>query len=197
MASTELAELSRRVQLLEDLGALRPLMIRGRRALDYKDFDTWIDCWTEDATFHFGPWGVLKGCEEIRARIDASETLHLNMIHQILNSDFQIDGDTATGIGFMWFVRIGEGQQTTEPYSMGGPYEWNYRRDPDRWRISAIRLGLWYSRGQDSLNAFTKYVIRTARNGETHMRTVKFGTLEVSAQGLGCMGMSEYYGPTD
>ena len=29
------------------------------------------------------------------------------------------------------------------------------------------------------------------------MRTTKLGDLTVSAQGLGCMGMSEWYGTTD
>ena len=34
-------------------------------------------------------------------------------------------------------------------------------------------------------------------DGEPDMRSVSLGGLEVSAQGLGCMGMSEWYGETD
>jgi ketosteroid isomerase-like protein len=153
--SNEVEQLARRVQLLEDQAALRTLMITGWRALDHKDFDTWADCWAEDATFEFSPWGVLTGREEIRAKVETSEEPYVSMIHHILNLDFHVEGDTATGVGFMWFVGVGAGQETSGQYNMGGPYEWRYRRDSDHWRISAMKLGVWYSHGEDNVSAFS------------------------------------------
>src|ERR1700730_8607361 len=38
---------------------------------------------------------------------------------------------------------------------------------------------------------------RTLRGARANMRTTTLGQLTVSAQGLGCMGMSEWYGATD
>ncbi|WP_143343250.1 nuclear transport factor 2 family protein, partial [Crossiella equi] len=92
---------------------------------------------------------------EIRARVQAAEEPYPRMLHHILNTDFQVEGDTATGVGLMWFVGVGEGQETGGQYHLGGPYEWEYRREADGWRISAMRLAVWYSHGEDSLAAFT------------------------------------------
>ncbi|MFF4484054.1 hypothetical protein ACFY1A_44730 [Streptomyces sp. NPDC001520] len=43
-ATADYDSLAGRLQALEDKEALRALMIRGWRALDRKDWQTWIEC---------------------------------------------------------------------------------------------------------------------------------------------------------
>jgi hypothetical protein len=144
-----------RLRTLEDKEALRGLMIGGWRALDRKDFASWIACWSDDAEFTFGPWGTLCGRRAIHDKVVEAESPYLAMQHHILNMLFEIDGDRATGVGYMLFVGVADERQAGDPYAMGGPYEWEYVREPAGWRLRRQRLAVWWTRGGDAVGAFT------------------------------------------
>lgn len=154
MNTPDFTQLAQRLQVLEDKEAIRSTLIRGWRALDFKDWDGWIAHWAEDAEFEFGPWGVLKGRQAIRKKVVAAETPYAAMEHQLLNMDFEVAGDQASGIGFMWFIGIADSQKPDEIISMGGPYDWEFVRETEGWKIRRIKLGVWWSQGEDSISAF-------------------------------------------
>ena len=141
-----------RLRLLEDKEAVRGLLLRGWRALDGKDFATWIAGWTPDAVLEFGPWGAVHGREAIRATVEEAEAAYPAMQHHILNLHIEVNGDAATGIGYMWFVATGA--DPADPYAMGGPYDWEFRRGPDGWRVARQRLGVSWTTGRDPLRNF-------------------------------------------
>lgn len=143
-----------RVRTLEDKEALRGLIIGGWRALDRKDFEGWIACWSEDAVFEFGPWGPLRGRRAIYDRVVEAESPYLAMQHHILNMHFEVSGDRATGVGYMLFVGDADEEQTQDPYAIGGPYEWEYVREEAGWRLKLQRLAVWWTRGRDAISAF-------------------------------------------
>lgn len=147
--------LARRLRVLEDKEALRALMTRGWRALDRRDWATWAACWAEDAVLEFGPWGTIQGREAIRARVEEAEAPFPSMQHHLLNLHFDVAGDAATGIGYMWFVAVTTPGRSSAPYSMGGPYDWEFRRDPDQgWLVVRQELGIWWTDGHAPQEAF-------------------------------------------
>ncbi|MEV7442483.1 nuclear transport factor 2 family protein [Streptomyces sp. NPDC091204] len=156
MAPTDSAYegLVRRLRNLEDKEALRTLLVRGWRALDRKDWQTWIDCWAEDAVLEFGPWGETHGKEAIRATVEEAEAPYPGMQHHILNMQFEVEGDRASGIGYMWFVAVTAPETTSATYSMGGAYAWDFRRGPRGWLLVRQQLDVRWTAGEDSLKAF-------------------------------------------
>ncbi|EFL19634.1 nuclear transport factor 2 family protein [Streptomyces sp. C] len=153
-------DLSRRLRVLEDEAALRGLLLRGWRALDRKDWATWAACWAEDAELDFGPWGPIRGKEAIRVRVEEAEASFVRMQHHILNLHVEVTGpgtgpgtgtgtgtgSRAVGSGYMWFVAVTDPGSAAGPYSMGGPYDWEFRRDPRRgWLVVRQRLGVWWT----------------------------------------------------
>ncbi|MFG3001033.1 nuclear transport factor 2 family protein [Streptomyces sp. NPDC048340] len=141
--------LSRRLRALEDKEALRALMIRGWRALDRKDWQAWSNCWADEAVLEFTPWGTIRGREAIRAKVEEAEAPYPTMQHHILNTHFEVAGEVATGIGYMWFVTDPAPGAAASPYSMGGPYEWEFRREGDGWVVLRQRVGVWWTAGED------------------------------------------------
>ncbi|PWK71363.1 ketosteroid isomerase-like protein [Streptomyces sp. CG 926] len=151
MTAAPYEDLLRRLRVLEDEEALRRLMIRGWRALDRKDWRAWIECWAEDAVLEFEPWGEIHGKEAIRSKVEQAEAHFPSMQHHILNMDFQVEGDRATGVGYMWFVAVTGDERSASPYSMGGPYDWDYRRTPEGgWLLTRQKLGVWWTDGEET-----------------------------------------------
>ncbi|MEV7546419.1 nuclear transport factor 2 family protein [Streptomyces sp. NPDC089915] len=139
--------LLRRLRALEDKEALRALLMRGWRALDHKDWQTWSGCWAHDAVLEFGPWGRISGREAIREKVERAEAGYPTMQHHILNTHFEVDGDRATGIGYMWFVTDPAPGAPASPHAMGGPYDWEFRREARGWVVTRQRLGVWWTEG--------------------------------------------------
>lgn len=153
-SAIEIAHIARRLRELEDKEALRGLLTRGWRALDEKDWDTWSSCWAEDAEFEFGPWGVTRGRTAIREAVIAAEAAYPAMQHHILNMHFDIDGDRATGIGYMWFVAVDDSAEPGRHYDMGGPYEWTFTRTGEGWRMQRQALSVAWTSGEDTSSSF-------------------------------------------
>ncbi|MGW7579026.1 nuclear transport factor 2 family protein [Streptomyces sp. NPDC054765] len=152
--NTGTADLVRRLQALEDKEALRTLMTTGWRALDRKDWQTWTDCWSEHAVLEFAPWGTVRGKEAIRAKVTAAESSCAAMQHHLLNMQFEVRGERASGSGYMWFVAVHDEERPDDHYAMGGPYEWEYEKSEDGWRLTVQRLGVSWRAGQDVSGAF-------------------------------------------
>ncbi|MFJ3631595.1 nuclear transport factor 2 family protein [Streptomyces sp. NPDC090112] len=148
MSAADPVGLERRLKVLEDKEALRGLLMRGWRALDHKDWAAWSACWAQDAVLDFGPWGVTYGREAIRETVERAEESFGRMQHHLLNTHFEVDGDRASGIGYMWFVAVSGDGGDGAPYVLGGPYDWEFRRGADgSWLLVRQRLGVWWSDG--------------------------------------------------
>ncbi|GII90493.1 nuclear transport factor 2 family protein [Sinosporangium siamense] len=140
---------------LVDKEAIRGLLVRGWRALDHKDYDTWIDCWTADAELAFGPWEPLHGATTIRDTVVQAEDRYDAMFHHLLNTHFEIDGDRATGVGYMLFVGIPDSGEPGEHFDMGGSYAWEFVRTGDGWKVAGQHLTMAWKLGVDTLGSFS------------------------------------------
>ncbi|MEU1737582.1 nuclear transport factor 2 family protein [Streptosporangium sp. NPDC020145] len=140
---------------LMDKEELRGLLVRGWRALDHKDYDTWIGCWTEDAELAFGPWEPLHGARTIKATVIEAEDSYAAMFHYLLNTHFEIDGDRATGVGYMLFVGVPDTAEADAHFDMGGSYTWEFVRADAGWRVARQHLTMSWTSGVDSLGSFS------------------------------------------
>ncbi|MFC9293716.1 nuclear transport factor 2 family protein [Streptomyces sp. NPDC057011] len=160
-------DLSRRLRALEDKEALRALMIRGWRALDRKDWRAWSACWAEDGVLEFEPWGTIRGRQAIRAKVEEAEAPYPTMQHHILNTHFEVAGDRATGIGYMWFVTDSAPGTAASPYAMGGPYDWEFRREDRGWLLVRQSVGVWWTEGENPAVSAVRHHAVHGRTGGT------------------------------
>lgn len=147
--------LEARLQVLEDKEALASLMNRYCRTSDAKDWEAWSECFAEDAEFDFGPFGTHSGRQKIREVCEAAEEPYLAMQHSMTNLQFEVAGDTATGTAYLWFAGVQDPATPSKHYDIGGPYEWEFRRIPEGWRLSRMQLRIVWTQGDEDQSVFS------------------------------------------
>jgi ketosteroid isomerase-like protein len=136
MTEVEMAAVVARLQRLEDIEALRALVNEYARTADAPDWDAWQRLWTEDAVFSYGPYGDIQGAKAIRDACESGNATLQRQMHYLTNVQFKVDGDAATGEGYLLHVGIPRTDTPGEHADFGTPYRWEFVRTADGWKIS-------------------------------------------------------------
>lgn len=149
-----IARLEKRLRILEDKEELGSLLNRYCYIADMKDWKGYSETFTVDGSMHYESWPEVRGREAI-AKAASAETIFEGLQHSMTNFQFEVDGsDRATGRSYLWFAATPKTSQPRDNYSFGGPYNFDFVRTPEGWRISKMRLRKIWANGHDSLKVF-------------------------------------------
>ena len=147
---SRIERLEKKMQEMEDKEAIAALIFRLCRVVDQKDFQAYSECFTNDADFHFGPFGKHKGRKAIREAVEAAESPFDDMQHAYSNLEFVLDGDKATGRGYLWCAVVLDISKPEKHFDFGGPVHWHFARTKDGWLMSDLKPRLMWKSGEDT-----------------------------------------------
>jgi hypothetical protein len=137
-------ELSRRLQNLEDKDELVALLNSYCSTSDVLDWKAWSQLWTEDASCE-APLGTVRGRDAITENAAQFHVGNEARQHSMTNMQLEIDGDRATGTANLIFFGVTDTDEPGKHWDMGGPYEFEFRRTPDGWRLHWMKLDtIWF-----------------------------------------------------
>jgi len=132
------AGFAERVARLEDLEAIRRLVVDYKIALDGKDTDAYVELFAVDGTLWCTPELQATGRPAIKALVDGMSGNLLTEevgtdFHAIANHQIDLAGDTATGtLMWLYFTVGADGRPSLAKI---GHYTDTYRREDGRWRF--------------------------------------------------------------
>lgn len=131
-------DLERRIQKIEDNLALNKLINDYLTLADQRRWQEWSETFTEDAIFDLpNSFGIMRGRQEIYdICVGKMEGVWADTQHMIVNTDFDVAGDTAKGTANIIFTGLPTGASETEYYMMGGRYRWQFVRTASGWKIA-------------------------------------------------------------
>lgn len=135
-----------RLQRIEDERAIEKLVNTYAKRADAFDWAGWSETFTEDAIFDTaGMFKLMKGRQIIHDLFKGDmDDLYENMQHVIVNLDFDVAGDCASGTGNLIFAGTMDKDQLTRCHMAGGRFTWDFVRTKGGWRFSHTRLEvLW------------------------------------------------------
>jgi uncharacterized protein (TIGR02246 family) len=138
-ASRGSADLSARVQALEDREAIRVLWAEYGRALDARDFTAFSKLFARDAEFVGGPGSPAKGPAAIGAYLEkAIGTNYPNSkgknFHLYFNESIDLHGDTGSAISKGGFV-MASGDNTKADFLLLATYRDQFVREDGTWKF--------------------------------------------------------------
>jgi hypothetical protein len=117
----------------EDELQLRDLAFRYARMMDRREFD-WLPRVFGAEGVLSGPGYEMQGHDQLRQGLKGLEQFSATL-HGVLNTYFEIDGDTATGEVYCVANHIYEKDGVPFKLDMGIRYEDNYTREAEGWVI--------------------------------------------------------------
>lgn len=126
-----------RLRHLEDKRALERLILDYLQRADARQWRAWLETFTPAANFDLpNSFGLMRGQQEIYDTcVGKMEGTWAETQHMIVNTDFDIDGDHATGTANICFAGVPAGGAPADVYTMGGRYRWRFVRTADGWKI--------------------------------------------------------------
>jgi uncharacterized protein (TIGR02246 family) len=135
-----------RLQRLLDEAEIRDLLLAFAHGLDARDWTAYAETFTEDGVFQIlgqrrvGRAEIAAGPERDLTRFD--RTQHFSTNHLIA-----IDGDAATARSYLLAIHIPDAGEPDVHTDIGGCYDCTCRRTEEGWRLSHVRLEVWWSAG--------------------------------------------------
>ena len=118
----------------EDRFEIQELVSRYNHAIDFADYDAWVDCFTPDGVFEGGA-GRFVGRAELQKFTEQFKQMRLkmpNIRHCVLNTVTEVDGDSATSCSYLQLLTTG--QEGTK-LLFSGRYNDKVVKVDGRWRF--------------------------------------------------------------
>lgn len=142
-------ELNQELQLLIDRSAITDLLNRYGRAVDDKDWDTWEECFTDDALVEF-PFDHHEGKSGLGAWGEAALAPFEATHHMSSNFNIIPEGHTAAARSNLLAVHVMRRDEPGAHFDVGGFYDWILRWTDVGWKIQSVQLTILWTAGADA-----------------------------------------------
>lgn len=134
---SDLSELERRIQVLEDIEAIKRLKAKYWNSVDNKQWETLAECYAEDMAFDDAHFGRMEGRDYI-VKVLKRAMRNIKTSHQGHNPEIEIISDTTAKGRWALNDRV---ETPDGKYMKGyGIYEDEYKKIKGHWQIKSSKL---------------------------------------------------------
>lgn len=129
-----------------DRVAISDLLLDFARCLDERDWEGYASNFAEDGVLEL-PWKRVRQAE-LAGYVSANLSRYQGTLHYSTNHVIEIEGDTARSRSYLLAVHLLDGSDPSRHADAGGWYDCEYRRTPDGWRFTRVRVSIAWTGGE-------------------------------------------------